>query len=124
MSLIVEFTFDKGIMHRKLSVVGMETRLERKIVSGYSFLIAHICPSNRNLINIEKLLVTCGGYDTTYPIGCTLSSTPLTDERYRLCESKAGDLPGIVYGSIACYFKLSEMDGFDILKGAVQYRIR
>jgi hypothetical protein len=122
--MIVEFSFDNERMKRNISVPGLQIHLERLIHTGQHFLIARMLPSSPLLIEIEKIFVACGGYDTTYPIGCTVNTISLSDEREVLCHRKSGDLPGIVYDSMACYFKLPGVCDTDVIKGALQYVCR
>jgi hypothetical protein len=121
--MLVEFSLDNSTA-REIEVSSMFITLRRRELRGKHFVVLHITSLNEKLFEIEKLFLTCGGYDTTYPIGCTIHPLPLSDDRYRLCDRKSGDIPGIVYGKISCYFKLSGVDDGDIIKGALQYATR
>lgn len=123
MSLLIEFSLDNNDM-REIEVSSMLLTLRRVNSHQIQFVVVHISSFNQKLFEIEKIFITCGGYDTTYPIGCTLHPLPLSDERTRLCDHKSGDLPGIVYGKVSCYFKLSGVGDTDVIKGALQYVIR
>ena len=122
--MIVEFALGKECAEREIHVSGLVVRFSHIKYSEQHFLLVSINSSSERLIEIEKIFVTCGGYDTTYPIVCTLCPTPLSDERTSLCHCQSGDISGIVYGSIVCYFKLPGLRESDIIKGALQYTSR
>ena len=122
--MIVEFAFGKENTKQDIKAPDARMQLSRIQFKREHFILVRIIPLSERLIDVEKIFVTCGGFDTTYPIDCTIHPIPLSDERNTLCHRQSGDLSGIVYGSIVCYFKLPGLREVDTIKGAMQYTSR